>query len=130
MQNVDHKLKFKSSKGQLPFIEINGEEVADSAAIIAKLGQHFGVDADSHLSKEQKNISHALMSMIENHLYWVHVYWRSKNPESMIKVVYYKKYLFLGAKSKFGTFYAKASKKISAMIMTKLILYFINRVTK
>jgi len=84
-ENVDHKLKFKSSKGQLPFVEFNGEEIADSAKIIATLGTHFGIDSDAALSKENRNISHALISMIENHLCWIIVHWRSNNPDSMIK---------------------------------------------
>jgi len=84
-ENVDHKLKLRSAKGQLPFVELNGEEIADSTLIISKLGQHFGCDPDAQLSKEEKNVSHALISMIENHLCWVYVYWRSKNPDSMIK---------------------------------------------
>jgi len=85
-QNVDHKMKFKSTKGQLPFVELNGEEIADSALIMTKLAQHFGTDPDAQLTKEERNSSHALISMIENHLCWVYVYWRSKNPDSMIKV--------------------------------------------
>jgi len=83
---MDHKLKYRSSKGQLPFVEVNGEEIADSSVIIDKLSQHFGFELDANLSKEEKNNSHALISMIENHLCWVYVYWRSKNPDSMIKV--------------------------------------------
>jgi len=86
---VDHKLKFKSAKGQLPFVELNGEEIADSAVIISKLSQHFGVDPDAQLTQDEKNSSHALSSMIENHLNWVYVYWRSKNPDAMIKVISY-----------------------------------------
>jgi len=84
-ENVDHKLKFRSSKGQLPFVELNGEEIGDSAVIISKLSQYFGIDPDAQLTKEEKNVSHALISMIENHLCWVYVYWRSKNPDVMIK---------------------------------------------
>jgi len=79
-------MKFKSSKGQLPFIELNGDEIADSAAIITKLGEQFGVDADANLTKEEKNFAHSLVSMIENHLNWVYVFWRSKNSDSFIKV--------------------------------------------
>lgn len=74
---------------QLPFVELNGEEIADSAVIVQKLSQHFGVDPDGNLRTDEKNVSHALISMIENHLCWVYVYWRSKNPDAMIKVRVY-----------------------------------------
>jgi len=84
-ENVDHKLKFKSAKGQLPFVEFNGDEIADSAKIISTLGTHFGIDSDAALSKEEKNISHALISMIENHLCWIVVHWKSNNPDAMLK---------------------------------------------
>jgi len=84
-ENVDHKVKLRSAKGQLPFVELNGEEIPDSALIIQKVGQHFGVDPDGQLTKDERNNSHALISMIENHLNWVYVYWRSKNPDAMIK---------------------------------------------
>lgn len=83
---MDHKLKFRSSKGQLPFVELNGEEIGDSAVIINKLSGVFGIDPDAQLTKEERNVSHALISMIENHLCWVYVYWRSKCPDGMIKV--------------------------------------------
>ena len=34
LQNVDHKCKFRSKKGMLPFIEINGEEVTNMMTVI------------------------------------------------------------------------------------------------
>lgn len=63
-------MKHRSKKGQLPFIELNGEEIADSTLIIKELSQKFGKDIDSALSQDQRNISHAMISMIENKLVW------------------------------------------------------------
>lgn len=84
-QNVDHKVKFRSKKGQLPFIELNGEEIADSTIILRELGQKYGKDIDACLTPDQKNTSHATTSMIENHLVWVVACWRTKNLDQMIK---------------------------------------------
>lgn len=73
-QNVDHKMKYKSKKGQLPFVEVNGEEIADSAIIIKELGSRYNTDLDASLTAEQRNVAHATISMIENHFAWyVHV---------------------------------------------------------
>lgn len=71
MQNVDHKMKYRSKKGLLPFVELNGEEIADSALIIKELSQKFNNDLDAGLTAEQRNLAHATISMIENHLAWV-----------------------------------------------------------
>ncbi|XP_055682696.1 failed axon connections-like [Lutzomyia longipalpis] len=84
-ENVDHKTKFRSKKGLLPFIELNGEEIADSAIIIKELTQKFNQDIDAGLTQEQKNIAHATISMIENHLVWVIFWWRTKFPELVLK---------------------------------------------
>lgn len=83
-QNVDHKFKFHSKKGQLPFIELNGQQIGDSTTIIKELSQKFEKDIDAGLTKEQKNISHAMISMVENHLTFVILSWRAKNPGEMI----------------------------------------------
>lgn len=82
---MDHKTKYRSKKGLLPFIELNGEEIADSAIIIKELTQKFNQDIDAGLTQEQKNIAHATVSMIENHLVWVLFWWRTKFPESVLK---------------------------------------------
>lgn len=84
-ENVDHKMKYRSKKGQLPFIELNGEEIADSSVIIKELAQKFGKDLDVGLSNADKNVSHAMISMIENHLFWVLMWWRTKHTDNMIK---------------------------------------------
>ena len=69
-QNVDHKMKYKSKKGQLPFIELNGKEIADSDIIIRELSKHFDKDLDFGLTEEQKTVSHAFESMLNNHTSW------------------------------------------------------------
>ncbi|XP_052861435.1 failed axon connections isoform X1 [Anopheles cruzii] len=84
-ENIDHKLKLRSKKGQLPFVEVNGEEIADSTIIMKELAQRYEKDLDAALTQEQRNIAHAMISMLENHLIWVVLSWRSKNTEQMLK---------------------------------------------
>ena len=69
-ENVDHQLKFRSKKGQLPFVELNGKEIADSDIIIQDLTKYFEKDLDEGLTAEQKNNSHAYQSMLDNHTSW------------------------------------------------------------
>lgn len=85
LQNVDHKLKFRSKKGGLPFVELNGEEIADSIIILRELSQKFNKDLDAGLTSEQRSVSHAMISMIENHLVWVVTCWRTKNFDQVLK---------------------------------------------
>ncbi|XP_059055348.1 failed axon connections [Achroia grisella] len=84
-ENVDHKAKFRSKKGQLPFVELNGEEIADSAFVIKELSEKYNKDLDAALTPEQRVVAHAMISMIENHLSWVILWWRAKYPDSVIK---------------------------------------------
>ncbi|CAB0017926.1 unnamed protein product [Nesidiocoris tenuis] len=120
--NVDHKMKFRSKKGLLPFIELNGEEISDSSVIIKELGQRFGKDLDEHLDNNQRSISHAMISMIENHLHWVVMYWRTKHPDHIVKGYKMNLQHFLGSRvpSVFLNFFfkysygRKGSKKVKA----------------
>merc|ERR1712088_789967 len=84
-QNVDHKCKFRSKKGLLPFIELNGEEIADSNMIIETLSKKFEKEMPAELSQDQKNVQHAMIAMVENHLHWTTVYWRSKDVDNILK---------------------------------------------
>lgn len=124
-ENVDHKLKLRSKKGQLPFVELNGEEIADSAIIIKELAQRYEKDLDATLTQEQRNIAHAMISMLENHLIWVLLFWRSKNPDLMIKGYKVNLQHALGSrlpnsvlnflfKFQFGRKYLQGAKKLKA----------------
>ncbi|CAG9781993.1 unnamed protein product [Diatraea saccharalis] len=84
-ENVPHMAKYRSKKGQLPFVELNGEEIADSAFIIKELSEKYNKDLDAALTPEQRVVAHAMISMIENHLSWVILWWRAKYPDSVIK---------------------------------------------
>ena len=83
-ENIDHKMKYKSKKGQLPFVELNGQEIADSTIIIRELSKTFSKDLDEGLTPEQKVISHAFESMLNNHTGWVARCWRYNNPDQFI----------------------------------------------
>jgi len=83
-ENVDDKMKLRSKKGQLPIVQLNGEDIAHTD-IIKKLGQRFEKDLDAGLSNDQKNVSYTTISMIENHLWWVLIWWRTKYPDTVIK---------------------------------------------
>ena len=70
MQNIQHGNKLRSKRGLLPFVEFNGEEIADSEFIIAALGEKLGKDMDEGLSQDQRGVQHAMMTMVDNHMHW------------------------------------------------------------
>ena len=83
--NVDHKGKYTSRRGTLPFIEFNGEEISDIQAIYEVLSAKFEFNISSMLTQEEKNVEHAMIRMVENHLYWATMSWRSSNIDNTIK---------------------------------------------
>jgi len=83
-ENVNHNAKLTSKKGSLPFIELNGEEVAD-ADIIETLAEKFGKEMPAKLSQEQKSVEHAMIKMVENHIYWAIMDWRTNNVDNILK---------------------------------------------
>jgi glutathione S-transferase len=61
----------KAPKGKLPYIDDDGEIIADSTFIRWHLEAKHGVDFDRGLSPEQKAIAWAFEKMAEDNLYWV-----------------------------------------------------------
>uniref|UniRef100_A0A1I7RLN6 GST N-terminal domain-containing protein n=1 Tax=Bursaphelenchus xylophilus TaxID=6326 RepID=A0A1I7RLN6_BURXY len=65
----------RSKQGRVPFIELNGEQIADSQIIIWHLIKHFNIDEG--LSKEQKALSRAVERLAEGSIYYPITYFRS-----------------------------------------------------
>ena len=65
-QNV-YTRKFAKSSHTIPYIELNGVQIADSNTIMATLRKQYSVTVDGNLTLEQVALSHAFTSMIENH---------------------------------------------------------------
>jgi len=64
------------SKGQIPYVLLNGEEVCDSNVIIPKLKEHFKIDCDARLTAGERAVSHATMRMVEEHTAQIGFYYR------------------------------------------------------
>jgi len=60
----------KAPKGKLPYIDDDGEKIADSTFIRWHLEKKYGVDFDRGLSNEQRGVAWAFEKMAEDHLYW------------------------------------------------------------
>jgi glutathione S-transferase len=67
----------KAPKGKLPFIDDNGETIADSVYIRDHILRTRGVDLDAGLTGAQRAQAWAIERMLEDHLYWaiVHARW-------------------------------------------------------
>jgi glutathione S-transferase len=61
----------KAPKGKLPYINDDGELVADSTFIRFHIEKKYGFDFDAGLSAEQKAVAWAIEKMCEDHLYFV-----------------------------------------------------------
>ncbi|KAI6214448.1 hypothetical protein M3Y94_00269400 [Aphelenchoides besseyi] len=99
--NISNELTIGSAKGQIPFIELNGQQYADSQAVIEMLIEKYKVPIDNELNDRQKAEVRALKVMIEESLQRVAVYDRSQDnswfasPDGFIENVQgVKKYAF------------------------------------
>lgn len=61
----------KGPKGKNPWIEINGESMADTELIIERLSGELGIDLDSHLSPRERATATAVTRMVEEHLHQI-----------------------------------------------------------
>ena len=75
MAGLDYKAQpaapFKAPKGKLPYIDDDGEKVADSTFIRFHIEKKYGFDFDAGLTPEQKATGWALEKLCEDHLYWL-----------------------------------------------------------
>ena len=65
----EYGMKF-SKKGKVPWIEFNGQEIADSNFCIRFLMKEFRVDLDTHLNWTDRAIGHSIRTMLEENFYW------------------------------------------------------------
>jgi glutathione S-transferase len=63
----------RAPKGKLPFIEDDGEQIADSTFIRWHLERKHGIEFDRGLSVEQRATAWAFEKMVEDQLYWFFV---------------------------------------------------------
>jgi len=83
-ENVNHNAKLRSKRGLLPFVELNGEEIGDSELIIKSLAKTYNKEMDAALNQEQKNIQHAMLTMVDNHLHGAFMHWATTNSDNML----------------------------------------------
>ncbi len=60
----------KAPKGKLPYVDDDGERIADSTFIRWHIEKKYGFDFDRGLSVEQRAIAWAFEKMVEDNLYW------------------------------------------------------------
>ena len=65
-----------SPKGQLPYIDDNGERIADSHFIRAHIERKYGIDLDAGLDAGERARAWAIERMLENHFNWATGYAR------------------------------------------------------
>lgn len=67
-------------RGQLPYIEDDGEAIGDSETIIAHVVRKHGVSLDDRLTEAQRDTNHLIARMLDD-LYWVMSYSRWKDEQ-------------------------------------------------
>ncbi|CAK5047816.1 unnamed protein product [Meloidogyne enterolobii] len=68
-RNVSNELTKGSAKCQIPFIELNGKQYADTKEIIEHLKNYFKLSMDSNLNNVERAHSRAYTILIEESLF-------------------------------------------------------------
>jgi glutathione S-transferase len=66
----------RAPKGKLPYIDDDGTRVADSTLIRLHLERKYAIDFDRTLGDRDRGIAWSVEKMLEDHFYWLMVYWR------------------------------------------------------
>ncbi|MGA7809004.1 glutathione S-transferase family protein [Bradyrhizobium sp.] len=74
-----------SPKGQLPFIDDEGQSIADSTFIRAHFEAKYGFDFDAGLDRRQRAQAWAFERMIEHHVYWAMIGARWVDPDNFAR---------------------------------------------
>ncbi len=74
-----------SPKGQLPFIDDDGEKIADSTFIRRHIERKYRVDLYAGLDARGRAEAWAIERMLENHFGWISAYYRWLVPENFEK---------------------------------------------
>ena len=74
-----------SPKGQLPYIDDEGQSIADSTFIRAHIEQKYGFDFDRDLGQRERAQAWAFERMVEHHVYWALVGARWVDPDNFAR---------------------------------------------
>jgi len=72
----------KSAKGQNPFVEVNGKQIADSTFIINELSQQFNKPLEGNMSELERAQAHMAAIMFEQSVVWQMAYFRVLDMDS------------------------------------------------
>jgi len=61
---------------QIPFMELNGEQIPDSNLIMRRLTDVWDIKCDEELTEAQKALAHTVSQMLEHHTIQIAFYWR------------------------------------------------------
>lgn len=77
---------FKAPKKKLPFIIDGDQTIPDSSEILRYLMTKYGLDWHAKLNPKDLATAHATQIMLEEHLYWIVLYFRWVEPKMWAKV--------------------------------------------